>query len=117
MELADVVAKVESGGNQFAQRFERLHLGATNQGTIARIMVAHDRKISAGTADVYAAMSHGLFQIMGFELWGPLIAYDRPLWQFMNSADDQKMILGKFLALDHMGELTADSLQDQSTRE
>lgn len=117
MELAKVIALVESNNNQFAQRFERLHLGATNPGTIARIIKAHDNKISMATADVYAAMSHGLFQLMGFQLYGPVLKYTKPLWTFLNSRDEQLAALQLYLTADNLQTLTAEDLKQQATRD
>lgn len=100
MELADVIAKVESGGNQWAQRFERLHLGASSPQLLARISSAN--KCSQATADVYAAMSHGLFQLMGFRLYGDPqrdrrnLNYSGTVAAFMNSAELQREYFRKY---------------------
>lgn len=68
MELADVIERIESSGNQYAQRFERLHLGVSKPALLAAIQAAN--RCSIATADVFASMSHGLYQLMGFRLYG-----------------------------------------------
>lgn len=117
MNIAAVIARVESAGNQYAQRFEKLHLGVTSQSTLKRIVATHHGRISSNTADVYASMSHGLYQIMGFELWGPVMLYPKTLWEFLTSPDEQNAALAKFLELDGFKKLTVDDLRMQGTRD
>lgn len=100
MELADVIAKVESNGNQFAQRFERLHLGASPSPLLGRI--ANANKCSTATADVYAAMSHGYFQLMGFRLYGEPsrdprnVGYTGSVAAFLNDAGKQRELFRRY---------------------
>lgn len=110
MDIADVIAQVETGQKQYAQRFEQLHYKVSNPGLVARVVRVND--VSLNTADVYLAMSHGLFQIMGYELYGDKIAYQKPLWEFMISIAEQRAVFWKFLALDHLDHYTADTLRD-----
>lgn len=96
MTLADVIARVESDGNQYAQRFERLHLGVSGSALLNRIATIN--RCSNATADVYASLSHGLFQIMGFRLYGDRtkdsrnIGYEKSLGVFMNSPEEQTTV-------------------------
>jgi hypothetical protein len=115
MDLATVIAQVESSGNQYAQRFEKLHLGATRSSIIVRTM-AHNG-CSLATADVYCAMSHGLFQIMGYMLYGDAIAYDKSLWTFMTDRNEQVAVFNKFLKLDLLDEFNVeDFANDKKAR-
>ena len=100
MELADVIAQLESNGNQYAQRFERLHLGASSRGLLARIATAN--KCSSATADVFAAMSHGLYQIMGFRLYGDPstnkknLGYTGSIASFLAQPTTQKILFYRY---------------------
>ena len=62
--LADLIAQVESSGNQYALRFESAHNPYDNKiATMATLC-----KCSRVTAKVLCQMSFGLFQIMGDNL-------------------------------------------------
>lgn len=118
MNLADVIAMIESGGNQYAQRFERAHLGEHAE-LISIIGPAN--RISIATADVYAAMSHGLFQIMGFRLYGDKSAsprnlgYAGSLWKFLTDADLQREYFALYCARTKI-DFTVDQLRADETR-
>lgn len=118
IDIADVIASIESSGNQFAQRFEKLHQGTTRASVINNIIAAHGGpgKLSDATADIYAACSHGLFQIMGYMLYGPTIDYHKPLWVFLTQASEQKAVFNKFLMLDNLDKLTIDDLKNDHVK-
>lgn len=99
--VADIIGRIESGGNQYAQRFEKLHLGVTKPSVITRIINSHGglAKISRSTADCYASMSHGAYQLMGFNLYGDKIGCARPLWEFMNDKALQRETFERYLIL------------------
>lgn len=100
MEVADIISRIESSGDQYAQRFERLHLGVSSPALLAVIMAAN--KCSQGTADVYAAMSHGLFQLMGFRLYGDQtrdkrnVGYRGRLIDYLMDADLQRKMFAQY---------------------
>lgn len=102
MNLADIIAHIESNNNQYAQRFEKLHLGASSPTLLSNIVKAHGGQLSLNTADVYAAMSHGLFQIMGFRLWGDAsrdtrnLSYKGTLWDFLINTDLQRSLFQSY---------------------
>lgn len=62
--LSDLIAQVESSGNQQAVRYEPLHQPAN--GYVSRMAVV--AACSIDTARVLCSMSWGLYQIMGDEL-------------------------------------------------
>lgn len=120
MDLADVVAQVESNGNQYAQRFERLHLGASLPPLLSRIVAAN--RCSQATADVYAAMSHGLFQIMGFRLYGDSnrdprnLDYNGSISKYLASPSVQRESFEKYCRQNHILFSVGDLIQDAAKR-
>jgi hypothetical protein len=79
--LADVIADVETGGNQFAERFEPAPFIKQWQATaltgynpiidaIQKIHAAAYGTCSHGTAMRICFTSFGRYQIMGFNIWG-----------------------------------------------
>lgn len=114
--VAALISRVESSDNQYAQRFEKLHLGVSKPSVISRIIAAHRGNISRGTADVYASMSHGFYQIMGFELYGDKIGYSFPIWNFLNNPAEQLVIFNRFLILDGLQMFTVNDLKNDTTK-
>jgi len=64
--LADLIAQVESAGNQFAVRFESAYV----PNGVNVLNMARKCQISQSTAYTLCKMSFGLFQIMGSNLVG-----------------------------------------------
>lgn len=120
MDLADVISQVESNGNQFLQRFERLHLGASGPALLGRIMSAN--RCSQPTADVYASMSHGLFQIMGFRLYGDAardrrnLEYGGSVAQYLASVPAQKNSFEKYCRQNGIHFTVGELIQDAVKR-
>src|SRR5258707_128223 len=120
MELADVIARIESSGNQWAQRFERLHLGASGPTLLSRIVAAN--KCSDATADVYASMSHGLFQLMGFRLYGDPardtrnLGYAGSVWGFLADANLQRQFFTTYCERNGIAISVGDLIRDAAAR-
>ena len=75
--LADVIAHIESSGNPHAMRFEpatytRISVGTRSAAQNAILnKIIQVNKCSLGTALMIYSTSFGLFQIMGFNLYDP----------------------------------------------
>lgn len=110
--LAQVVSEVESGGNQFAVRFERgIFNRITNQGSspcVDRIIRIH--RCSEDTARVIYSTSYGLYQIMGFNLYGKLSCTAPYMWGFLNDTVLQLKMFTEYLKLNNMDKLTVETL-------
>ena len=98
MQIADVIAHIESSGIQWVQRFEPVQYKASSSGLRAK--VARFNNCSLPTADVYCAMSHGLYQIMGFNLYGAALNYQKSVFEFLNSPADQLAMFNAYLRAD-----------------
>lgn len=109
--LAQVVSEVESGGNQFAVRFERgIFNRITNQGTspcVDRIIRIHH--CSDDTARVIYSTSYGLYQIMGFNLYSKL-SCTRSYIGFLNDTVLQLQMFTAFLRFNNMDKFTVETL-------
>jgi hypothetical protein len=90
--LADVIAYVESRGDSFALRFEPATYTALTTGAmtpehadiVSAIATIHN--CSVPTAQVIYSSSWGRFQIMGFNLYGPTIQLKTTVFAYC--ADD-----------------------------
>lgn len=115
--LADLIARIESSRNSHAIRFERKTFARiTNQGytpVLSTIQAIHH--CSSDTARVLYSMSFGFYQIMGFNLWGRALQYDKDAFSFIDSPADQKTMFFKFLDSIHQN-ITVDSLRDETSR-
>lgn len=109
--LDQVVSAVESGGNQFAVRFERgIFNRITNQGTspcVDRIIKIHH--CSDDTARSIYATSYGLYQIMGFNLYSKL-SCTVPYMDFLNDRVLQLQMFAAFLKFNNMLNFTVETL-------
>lgn len=116
--VADVISRIESDNNQYAQRFEKLHLGVTKPSVLTRIINAHGGpgRISRNTADCYASMSHGMFQLMGFNLYGDKLGHTKPLWSFMNDKALQRETFERYRILWGLQMFTVSDLKYDSVK-
>lgn len=91
--LEELISDIESGGNQYAMRFEPLVYERTQNSNRyeAMVNVAKSRnKCSRATACMIVATSWGKFQIMGFNLYDPSsLDYPHSVGQYMADTDDQ----------------------------
>lgn len=116
--LETVLATVESDTRQLAIRFEDalfMRPDRHNKFTIQRIKAIH--KISTATATMLYCTSFGLYQLMGFNLWGESLNYKGTFADFLNTTADQDAMLKKFLTTISMSQLTGSDLHDTVKRE
>jgi hypothetical protein len=115
---ADIIAAIESSNNNQAIRFERRVFNAvTNAGgcdICNRIQRIHH--CSAETAKMIYSTSFGLYQIMGFNLWGHL-GYNDTFISFLLSRDNQESLFQQFLLTKGIAyspkELLSDNLREK----
>ncbi len=110
--LQTVIARIESGGNPRALRFEpRVYAENVAPATSARIADVHGCDYETGR--IIAATSWGLFQIMGFNLWSGPHAYDSSVFAFCVDVAEQRAFFQTFLS-DHGQDFTlAELLGDE----
>lgn len=124
MELADVIAEVESGRRPTEFRFEpelyehwRAALPAAAPGDPKAVLVAKISGIhhcSAPTATVIACTSWGLFQLLGENLFaGP---WQRTVVEFVNDAAAQRDAFDRFLARHGIAYTLTELIQDPQKR-
>lgn len=113
--LRDVFARIESGGNPFAIRFEPSTWARNNfQSLFTRVVNAN--KCDVNTARMLLASSFGLYQIMGFNLYNPGICdYRGPIALFLNNVSDQNKAMDAFLDAANI-RVTPSQLYDPATR-
>jgi hypothetical protein len=88
--ICDVIARIESSGNPYAYRFEPTVFDSLRSGAmisahaeiVNRIMKIHSCNLSS--AQVIYSSSYGLFQLMGFNIWGQC-EYDRDFSCYLHS--------------------------------
>lgn len=112
--LARVIATVESGPFPYAMRFEPVVYARTSpQAALANAMTAnHCNKV---TAQVILATSWGLFQIMGFNIYGPL-ALPIAIGPYLFDSETQFDTFGKFVRLNGFDPANFD-FTDEATLE
>ena len=97
--LQAVIARIESSDNPFALRFEPLEYAAgAGASLVARIAALHG--VDEVTGRVIASTSWGLFQIMGFQLWGGSNPYAGTFFAYCMDIDAQRLAFEDFLS-DH----------------
>jgi len=117
VDLAAVVAQVESGGDLHAIRFEPAVYQRTSHGPLATLInIKTMNRCSDGTAAMIYSTSWGRFQVMGFNLYGPL-GLMRGVVDYLNDADLQAQSFQRFCEfnrcqlapadLDNVGRLSA----------
>lgn len=95
--LARVIATVESGPFPYAMRFEPVvYARSSPQAAVAAAMKAN--RCNKVTAQVILATSWGLFQIMGFNLYGPL-GLTISIGPYLFDSETQFDTFGKFVRL------------------
>ena len=95
--LADIISRVESDDNPFAIRFEISSFARRDEmprNIINSIVDIH--KCSQLTAAVLYATSWGRFQIMGFNLWGGVLGYEKTFVEYLTSPQDQFDAFNRF---------------------
>lgn len=87
-DLASIVARVESAGNQWAMRFEPAVYDRPPFPPAWDACVKANR-CSRATGKAILSMSWGLYQIMGFNLYDRKIGLDVPVGVFMSDTIGQ----------------------------
>lgn len=95
-DLANIIARIESSNMLSAVRFEP-DVFSQNTFSLAslRQKIARENFCSLDTAKVISATSYGLYQLMGYNLYG--LGFDQPVLYFWNSAKLQLEYFEKFL--------------------
>jgi hypothetical protein len=104
--VADIIAQVESSGNPYAYRFEPTVYESLKTGALSpvhsiivnRIMKIHSCSLSS--AEVIYSSSYGLYQLMGFNLFGEC-DYAESVWEYLNDPIAQTAMFENLLG--HMG--------------
>ena len=97
--LSDVVAQVESGRRVEAVRFEKGdYLGFGCRQDVLRKIIARNPSCSPETAGMIYWTSWGLFQLMGFNLYGSFIDFSNPLLEFWRDPEQQLTVFRKFIS-------------------
>jgi len=116
MDLASVIAQIESGNNPHAMRFEPLVFQspfparpAAERSLITKIEAIHG--CSLATAEMIYSTSWGAYQIMGMTLYD--LGYAKPIMDFMTSPDDQLAMFNTFCTRRGIA-FTVDQLRDDS---
>jgi hypothetical protein len=108
--LAQLIALVESGGDQFAVRFEPEYTPAAHH--IVTMMELAG--CNYNTAKVLCAISWGEFQIMGDELVGLGLAVSP--FAYMNNVAMQNDFFNRYILADHLSLTLQDVLTNPSKR-
>lgn len=97
--LDQVVARVESQNKPFVCRFEKASYLANgcNATILRKIIARHYGIISPETAGAIYWTSYGLFQIMGFNIYGATIDYPNTFFEFVNDRDYQLHAFQQFI--------------------
>ncbi len=108
--LADLIAQVESDGNQYAVRFEP-HYTPKDQNTSKMAAIC---KCSNETARILCSMSFGYYQIMGDNL----ISLDLNVspFEYMNAPTIQSIFLNRFLIRNNCEYTLGDIVNDEESR-
>jgi hypothetical protein len=124
IELADVIAEVESSGRAAEFRFEpalyeawRAELQATPggvKGAIAKRVAAIHPGCSLPTATVIACTSWGLYQLLGENLYDGL--WSRPILEFVADPAGQRDAFGEFLIRHDIDVTLTELIQDTDKR-
>lgn len=100
MKLRDLISRVESNDNPYAQRFEPAVANRSHSDAMLRaIKVAHDdNHCNWTTANIIASTSYGRYQIMGFNLYGTL-GVTQPVIQWAADPAAQDAAFTKYCSL------------------
>lgn len=101
--LARIISWVETKNSIRAMRFERRVFNKVTNlpygPVLTAITAAHNNAISNDTARALYSMSFGVYQIMGFNLWGSL-GYKRDMYTFLSSTEDQYEMFAELIKRD-----------------
>ena len=95
MNLQQAIAIVESSNNSHAMRFEPGVFGSLTPTQLTPIALACGY-MSQPTKEMVGATSWGLYQLMGFNIWG-VCGYQSDLVAFLTHAADQDACLHTFV--------------------
>jgi hypothetical protein len=116
MDLKGLIAYIESRGNQYALRFEpavyaqlvRQPVPSPRNHVLMDVLTIHT--CTAATASILYSMSFGRYQIMGYNVYGPVIQYHQRIFDFLDDTDAQDNAFDLFVQ--HMGvNYTVDQLR------
>jgi hypothetical protein len=94
MKLPELIARAESNNNPWAMRFEpHVMKRMKPNGIVQHIKGIHG--CSRATAEMIYSTSWGLYQIMGFNLYGKL-GLELPIWQFLEAPEKQHKAFEQF---------------------
>ena len=113
--VSDLISHIESSGNAYAYRFEptvykNLSTGALTPEhleIVQNIMSIH--RCSQSSAMVIYSSSYGLYQIMGFNLYGQLNC-NVSIFKFCNDPISQTVLFGDLLTHMNLFGFTVDDL-------
>lgn len=112
--LADLVAAVESGNNQFAIRYEPNFVPSAL--AVKRCQNSQNGFCSVATAKIICASSWGKYQIMGENIYG-LLNLSFSIGKFLSDPDSQREIFDSFLTKKNINFSLAEILSDQAKRD
>jgi hypothetical protein len=112
---ADIIAQVESSGNPYAYRFEPTVFDSLRVGALTPVHLVIINKImkihscNQSSAEVIYSSSYGLYQLMGFNIYGEC-GYDKSIFAYLNDSLTQTALFESLLS--HMGlsDITASML-------
>lgn len=115
--LARVIADVESNSRYGALRFERRVFNRiTDQGsTPVTVAIAKACNCSSDTAKMIYSTSWGAFQIMGFNIYDKAIGYTGDISTFLFNQDTQVAAFNTFIKTKGI-EYSIEDLKDEHTR-
>ena len=95
--IANILSEVESSHNPLAIRFEPgVFQRIPEHVTIDKIAQIH--RCNSATARIIYCMSYGYYQIMGFNLYGSVINYNKNIFDFCMDSGLQQLYLSRFLS-------------------
>jgi hypothetical protein len=116
IDLATLIGYIESSGNMQAFRFEpATYAGNPQNSIIQSIQSIHSCSLSS--ANVIYSSSWGAQQIMGFNLYGPGFDYDRTVFNFLYSQDDQTSAFEWFVTSKNINFAVADLASNPASRD
>lgn len=98
LKIAHVLSLLESSIRKNAIRFEPVEFQRLcNPDIINKIASIHH--CTQATAKIVYCMSFGYYQIMGFNLYGNILDYQKSIFEFVDSPIDQFDMLSRFLKM------------------
>lgn len=98
MDLATIIGTIESDMDRRAMRFEPVVYGRNIHPDANEIAVKIHQinRCSLATASVIYSTSWGIFQFMGFTIYG--LGYDKHIIDFIDSPEDQGKLFDQYLS-------------------